>query len=103
MTEEEQGAVVIPMRTKGVTRWWFHCPGCKSGHAFMVYDGSGKGWTFNGDAKRPTFNPSLVVEMSGPTGDVRRCHLFVRDGQIQFLGDCDHDLKGKTVPMEPEE
>jgi hypothetical protein len=29
-----------------------------------------------------------------------RCHFFVRDGQIQFLEDCHHNLKGKTVPME---
>jgi hypothetical protein len=25
------------------------------------------------------------------------CHSFVRDGQIQFLGDCTHALKGQTV------
>ncbi|MGC4033677.1 MAG: hypothetical protein QM754_18485 [Tepidisphaeraceae bacterium] len=30
-----------------------------------------------------------------------RCHSFVRDGQIEFLGDCTHELAGKTVPLEP--
>jgi hypothetical protein len=29
-----------------------------------------------------------------------RCHLFIRSGQLQFLGDCTHELKGITVPME---
>lgn len=24
---------------------------------------------------------------------------FIRDGQIQFLGDCTHALAGKTVPL----
>lgn len=29
------------------------------------------------------------------------CHSYVRDGQIQFLGDCTHKLAGQTVPLEP--
>ena len=28
-----------------------------------------------------------------------RCHLFVRDGRIEFLGDSEHELKGGTVDM----
>src|SRR5436309_254590 len=32
-------------------------------------------------------------------GDV--CHSFVRDGLIEFLGDCTHPLAGRTVPLEP--
>lgn len=27
------------------------------------------------------------------------CHSFVTDGRIQFLGDCTHDLAGKTVDL----
>lgn len=27
------------------------------------------------------------------------CHSFVRDGQIEFLGDCTHSLAGQTVPL----
>lgn len=30
-----------------------------------------------------------------------RCHSFIRDGQIQFLGDCGHALAGKTVALPP--
>lgn len=30
------------------------------------------------------------------------CHSFVRNGTIQYLGDCTHELKGQTIPMEEE-
>lgn len=79
----------------------FHCPGCKYDHAFT--DGSWKGdpahknhWDFNGDFDRPTFRPSLLVWASDPS---KRCHSFVTDGQIQFLDDCFHELKGQTVEI----
>jgi hypothetical protein len=29
----------------------------------------------------------------------QRCHSFLVDGQIQFLGDCTHALAGQTVPL----
>lgn len=29
------------------------------------------------------------------------CHAFVRDGQMEFLGDCTHGLAGQTVPIPP--
>jgi hypothetical protein len=28
-----------------------------------------------------------------------RCHVFITNGQIQFLDDCTHALKGQTVPI----
>jgi hypothetical protein len=52
-------------------------------------------WSFNGDMVSPTFAPSLLLDQSYP-----RCHLFITGGMIQFLGDCTHELAGKTVPME---
>lgn len=27
------------------------------------------------------------------------CHSFVRDGKWEFLNDCDHEFRGKTVPL----
>ena len=27
------------------------------------------------------------------------CHSFIRDGRIQFLGDCTHHLAGQTVDL----
>ncbi len=46
---------------------------------------------------KPTFSPSLGVNMTMP--DVR-CHSFVRDGKIQFLDDCFHELRGQTIDMQ---
>lgn len=85
------------------------CPGCKFGHAFTtkVTPGSQKScWTWNGSLDSPTFAPSMLVRYpwgEGPNGqakEMRTCHSYVRDGKIEFLGDCSHDLKGQTVDLE---
>ena len=73
-----------------VDRWVFECPGCRELHG--VHDG----WEFNGDRDRPTFSPSILVAGSDPE---RRCHSFVRNGKIEFLSDCHHELAGKTVEL----
>ena len=72
------------------------CPGCKCGHWFKT-EGKGPVWTFNGDMVRPTVSPSLLVRGMRPDG---RCHSFIENGSIRFLNDCDHELAGKTVPLE---
>ena len=69
----------------------FWCPACQEQHTFDVRDGQ---WEFNGDWDKPTFQPSLNLLPHGG-----RCHLFVKDGIIEFLGDCHHHLRGKDVPM----
>lgn len=72
----------------------FWCPGCKMVHKFKV-EGDVR-WQYNGNIDSPTFHPSLLCTWP-PTSN--RCHLFLRDGMIQFLNDCTHDLSGKTVPL----
>jgi len=99
----------------GLVMFW--CPGCEGAHAVRV-EGPGA-WGFNGNADRPTFTPSVLVRsghhVPGHTGDCwcsfeartgRKpsftcdvCHSFVTDGQIQFLGDCTHEMAGQTVPL----
>ena len=96
----------------------FWCPGCDEVHAVKVTEG---GWTWNGDVDRPTFSPSVLVRCGhyiDPTPPCwctwnaehpddpttfacSQCHSFVKDGQIQFLGDCTHALAGQTVPLPP--
>lgn len=97
----------------------FWCPGCREAHVIPVNQAGG--WNFNGNYDKPTFSPSILVTWTHPKGHTNenpaptgfpaqkdrpdlwteeRCHSFVRDGQIQFLGDCTHALAGKTVPLE---
>lgn len=78
----------------------FWCPGCHSGHGVWTTKKNIMGgfWKFNGNMEKPTFEPSiLLAAQNGRNG----CHCYVRDGNIEFLPDCTHELAGKTVPMEP--
>jgi hypothetical protein len=80
----------------------FWCPGCQCGHKVWIKADrpGGPVWTWNGSLDRPTFEPSLLIRQPQFGKSDRVCHIFVRDGQIQFLGDCTHALKNQTVPME---
>ncbi len=81
---------------RGGKLYVFHCPGCKYSHPFEVDAPNGTGWTWNGSLEKPTFTPSLLVAKDMPSA---RCHSFVTDGRIQFLGDCFHALAGQTVEL----
>lgn len=75
----------------------FDCPGCGTTHMFSTnLKFSPIAWDFNGDINNPTFSPSLLVWGSEPS---LRCHSFVRNGKIEFLGDCFHKLKGQTIDL----
>lgn len=95
----------------------FWCPGCVCGHGVWTTKRNGVSavWSFNDNMEKPTFNPSILVRhkrdvtddeakriMSGEKLDIPEtvCHSFVRDGCIQYLGDCTHEFAGKTIPME---
>ena len=94
----------------------FFCPGCGNAHGVWTTKRNGVGsvWKFNGSMDKPTFEPSLLVNatrditpeehrriMDGEKLNIPkvRCHSYVRNGQIEYLGDCTHALAGKTVPM----
>ena len=77
-----------------VQQLWFFCPGCKNTHAFTV--GGDHGWTWNNSMDAPTFSPSLLCNPSHPES---RCHSFVKDGKIEFLDDCWHELRGQTIEL----
>lgn len=90
----------------------FWCPGCDAPHHIPVGPEHGtRAWRYNGDPDRPTFSPSVLVSFPhwvppAPTDQEQVqvtdvCHSFVTDGQIQFLGDCTHELAGQTVPLPP--
>lgn len=94
----------------------FQCPGCGCNHSINT------SWTWNNDKVKPTFSPSILVKSGHFMGAHKEnescwctfnkehpddlapykcsiCHSFVNDGKIQFLNDCTHELKGKTVDM----
>lgn len=78
-------------------RLTFWCPGCEGMH--FVTDG----WKFNGDFEKPTLSPSVRVRGGMPSngGHGGVCHFHVRNGEIQYLGDCTHALKSQTIAMVP--
>lgn len=104
----------------------FKCPGCRLSHVLPI-EGNGTTWQFNGDVDKPTLSPSILArggccyepdwhqheKRYDPDGDgcdkgnpdedgismCHVCHSFVRDGMIEFLGDCTHALAGKTVEL----
>ena len=56
----------------------------------------GAQWSWNGSIEAPTFSPSILCRTPGKDS-TEVCHSFVKDGNIQFLGDCTHALAGQTV------
>lgn len=95
---------VSPIADKAgaIVAYNFRCPGCTTLHVIHVSHPTADTWTFNGDLKRPTFSPSILVNADRSHPGLPRCHSFVRDGCIQFLGDCTHDLAGRTVELPSE-
>lgn len=84
----------------GERYYLFNCPGCKMGHKFETPK-----WKFNMDMEKPTINPSYLTWWGGSYVDGKwiksnkRCHSYITDGNIKFLGDCTHELKNKTVSL----
>lgn len=80
----------------------FWCPGCHMPHQVQYGEGTGPRWIWNGDADKPTFQPSILVRCpwgEPPVDEI--CHSFVTGGRIQFLSDCTHALAGQTVDIPP--
>lgn len=111
----------IKLVENGTVEWF--CPGCNQNHSVPVNNPGS--WVWNNDLENPTISPSVLVR-SGHfathhkqgdncwcTFNAERisngepvstfscciCHCFVRNGMIEFLGDCTHKLSGQTVPI----
>ncbi len=88
------------VRLLGDSEGYIHkCPACKTTHYIAVGKplNNGACWTFNGDLECPTFSPSIRIKY--PNVDYC-CHYFVREGNIEFCGDCTHELAGQTISLE---
>lgn len=51
------------------------------------------------DPDRPTVMASILVNRDGKNPTEPICHSFVRDGKIEFLNDCTHELAGTTLEL----
>ncbi len=72
----------------------FWCPGCDTMMSVCPIR-----WHWNGDLEKPTLSPSILQTCGPfPDGHTDVCHCFVRDGNIEFCGDCTHDKRG-TMPL----
>jgi hypothetical protein len=88
---------VDPPRT--IAKHFYWCPGCDMLHGIAIapdVQSNGASWTFSGTLECPTYAPSQVFTLTE-----KRCHTFIRGGQIEFLSDCTHALRGQTVPLPP--
>lgn len=121
----DRDVVRVGTNADGSTFLWFTCPGCKENHGVTVNGPAGvhPNWHWNESTIAPTLSPSLLVRFSRMSaegwrqyhawkaGDIAAperfdsrdevCHSFVRDGRIEFLGDCTHPLAGQTVSLAP--
>jgi len=80
--------------SENVNQLQFICPGCRKRHALNTT------WQFNGDYDKPTVSPSVLVTWTyGEDNKQERCHSFIKNGMIQFLNDCTHELKGQIVEL----
>jgi hypothetical protein len=82
---------IIEVNDKGEYFHW--CQGCNQLHMINTLHKNDNGaiWSFNGNLKKPTFNPSINI--------VGQCHYFLRDGMLIFCNDSRHKLAGQTVPL----
>lgn len=94
-------------RSEHWENYYFYCVGCKELHRFPTKaptHGDGPPiplWSFNGNAEKPTFTPSLrhLRHRADYAGCGPHCHVVVTDGKIQFCADCEHELAGQTLDM----
>ena len=97
-------AIVRVVNDHGVTypNLMFVCPGCSefggSGlHMLPVNtDKKSPAWDWDGNLEAPTVNPSILTNKDR---EEFRCHSFLRNGVLEFLGDCAHSLKNQHVPL----
>lgn len=92
------------------------CPACNELHYLKSIPGERPFWQFDGNAEKPTFNPSVKVTsghfvegFKGPNCWCNYepdegfrcsiCHYFIRNGNIEYCGDSTHSLSGKVVPL----
>lgn len=91
-----------------VTSYIFDCPGCGDNHEVTIFpnqNAQGASWLFNGDVQKPTFSPSIVVQIQRTELGLpnKICHSWVQNGKIRFVSDSTHRLRGQKVELPNQE
>ena len=75
----------------------FYCPGCKKVHKMD------KRWRLSGTVDKPTVVPKIMsVTLNFEKGVSMKCKVEITDGMLIYDNEVTmHELKGKTIPMEP--
>lgn len=76
-----------------MTHYAYFCIGCNKLHFFGVNAEGHHSW--NNDYDKPTISPSLLQNFRADS----ICHSFIRNGTIEYLGDCFHSLKNQIIPL----
>lgn len=79
----------------GHVSYW--CPACDS-----MYSVPAEYWNWNKDVDKPTLSPSVRMTtrpFPEGTGQVECCHYHVREGFIEYCGDCTHSITGQKVEL----
>jgi len=76
----------------------FYCPGCGCEHGVWTtrLNKNKAMWIFDDNMDNPSIEPSITIKKGNQT----LCHLYIKNGKIEYLADCRHKLAGKTVEME---
>jgi hypothetical protein len=115
---------ILDIRGHLCTRLTYWCQGCEDDHRIYVAappEALVPVWTWNGDAERPVFGPSVLYQTTKHLPPVTpenlaqwrqqpwpqqrvewTCHTFIgcngaQPGEVIFLGDCTHALRGAHV------
>lgn len=103
-------ACVDNVNKKPNGNYYFRCPA--TGKQIEV--STQNAWTagqqvfgFNGDVNKPTFDKAIkvvdnkVVGINGalPANPVSVNHFIIQDGNIRYLEDCTHHMKGRTMEL----
>lgn len=92
--------IAVRNRIHGERNVYFWCPGCKSLHFVSIDRPGWSSWDWNGSYESPTFTPSIMV-IYGLGKNENRCHLFVRNGNLEYLADSVHRYRAQIIKMVP--
>lgn len=87
----------------GVDQYQFYCPGCECHHSFWHKNIKDKvQWSWNKSFVKPTVTPSIKTQFYSYKFEKDMiCHFYIKNGKIQYLNDCTHELAGETIKMVP--